>query len=256
TVEGLAGVRSQRRDNRRPKRDVGHEMSVHHVEMDPVGAGGGDRAHLLAELGEIRRQDRGRHDHRAHCAVCSSSIYTWAAGDEPHRWPDARAKSIPASSEASAGPCDFIIIAEMLVLINNLRYEFNSIAFCLEAAYGTRLLKGTLDAERIASPSQAAGSRVHSHHAGSRRRDAQPRHAVLDRQGLERDASRGDESLLSGQAAVSAAACRHDLEVPRDDRVSRRDGAAARPRPDRPYQSGWPQARDFADHLRLAAPHP
>ena len=28
--------------------------------------------------------------------------------------------------------------------------------------------------------------------------------------------------------AVPAAACRYDLEVPRDDRVSRRDGAAAR----------------------------
>jgi hypothetical protein len=33
-------------------------MSVHHVDVDPVGAGGLDRAHLLAELGEVGGQDR------------------------------------------------------------------------------------------------------------------------------------------------------------------------------------------------------
>ena len=33
-------------------------MAVHDVDMDPVGAGGVDRAHLLAELGEVGGQDR------------------------------------------------------------------------------------------------------------------------------------------------------------------------------------------------------
>ena len=40
-------------------------MAVHDVDMDPVGAGGIDRAHLLAELGEVGGQDRRRDDERA-----------------------------------------------------------------------------------------------------------------------------------------------------------------------------------------------
>src|ERR1700722_565125 len=130
------------------------------------------------------------------------------------------------------------------------------IAFGLEAPYVPPLVKGTLDAERIASPSQAAGGRVHSHHAGSCRRDAQSRDALLDRQRFERHAPCGDEGLLSGQAAVSAAARRHDLEVPGDDRLPRRNSTPSRPRSDRPYQPGWGEAWDFAGRLRLAAPYP
>ena len=34
-------------------------MAVHHVDVDPVGAGLVDRAHFLAELGEVGGQDRG-----------------------------------------------------------------------------------------------------------------------------------------------------------------------------------------------------
>ena len=95
-----------------------------------------------------------------------------------------------------------------------------------------------------------------SHHAGSCRRNAQPRDALFDRQGFERHAACGDEGVPSGQAAVPAAPCRHDLEIPRDDRLPRRDGAPAWPRSDRPHQPGRRQARDFADRLGLAAAHP
>ena len=35
-------------------------MAVHHVDMDPVGAGRVDRAHLLAQPREIGGEDRGR----------------------------------------------------------------------------------------------------------------------------------------------------------------------------------------------------
>ena len=56
-VERLVGERPQRRDDRRPESDVGDEMPIHHVEMDPVRARRGDRAHFFAELGEIRRQN-------------------------------------------------------------------------------------------------------------------------------------------------------------------------------------------------------
>lgn len=63
-VEDLVGMRAQRRDDRRPERYVGYEMPVHRVEMNPVGARGGDGAHLLAEPGEVRGQNRRRDDHR------------------------------------------------------------------------------------------------------------------------------------------------------------------------------------------------
>ena len=36
-----------------PDGDVRHEMAVHHVDMNPVGAGGIDGAHLLAEPREV-----------------------------------------------------------------------------------------------------------------------------------------------------------------------------------------------------------
>ena len=46
------------------------------------------------------------------------------------------------------------------------------------------------------------------------------------------------KAFWPGKPPFPAAACRHDVEVPRDDRLPRRDGAAARARPDRPHQPG------------------
>ena len=63
------------------------------------------------------------------------------------------------------------------------------------------------------------------------------------------------EGVLSGQAAVSAAACRHDLEVPRDDRLPRPRGEAARARPDRPHQRARRARRHLSDHPRQRALH-
>ena len=61
-VEDLLGVRAHRLDDVGAVGNVGHEMPVHHVEMDPVGAGRVDGADFFAQFGEIRRQDRGRDD--------------------------------------------------------------------------------------------------------------------------------------------------------------------------------------------------
>ena len=58
-------MRAQRLHHVGAEGDVRHEMPVHHVEMDPVGAGGLDRAHLLAQLGEVGGQDRRRDEERA-----------------------------------------------------------------------------------------------------------------------------------------------------------------------------------------------
>ena len=57
-VERLGGVWAQRLHHCRAKGDVGHEMPVHHVDMNPVGTGGIDRAHFLAQAGEVGRKDR------------------------------------------------------------------------------------------------------------------------------------------------------------------------------------------------------
>jgi len=57
-VEHFLGVAAQRFYRIRADRDVGHEVAVHHVDMDPIGAGRIHRAYFLAELGEVRRQDR------------------------------------------------------------------------------------------------------------------------------------------------------------------------------------------------------
>jgi hypothetical protein len=43
-------------------------MAVHDVHVDPVGTGLVDGADLVAELGEIRRQDGRRDDQRARCS--------------------------------------------------------------------------------------------------------------------------------------------------------------------------------------------
>ncbi len=59
-IERLFGARPDVPDHRRTEGDVRHEMSVHHIEMDPVGAGSVDRLDLLAEAGEIGGEDRGR----------------------------------------------------------------------------------------------------------------------------------------------------------------------------------------------------
>ena len=42
-------------DEARAERDVGHEVPVHDVNMNPVASGVVDRSDLLAEAGEIGR---------------------------------------------------------------------------------------------------------------------------------------------------------------------------------------------------------
>ena len=64
-VEDLLGVRAHRLDDIGAVGNVGDEMPVHHVKMDPVGTGRIDGADLLAELGEIGSQDRRRDDEGA-----------------------------------------------------------------------------------------------------------------------------------------------------------------------------------------------
>ena len=59
-VERLFGVGPKRLHHRRSDGDVGHEMAVHHIDMDEIGARRLDRLDLRAQPGKIGRQDRRR----------------------------------------------------------------------------------------------------------------------------------------------------------------------------------------------------
>src|SRR5690606_8605458 len=58
-VERKAGVRAQGFHHVRADGQVGHEMAVHDVDVDPVGARRLQGADLLAQLGEVAGQDGG-----------------------------------------------------------------------------------------------------------------------------------------------------------------------------------------------------
>jgi hypothetical protein len=55
-VERQAAVRPQAFQDRRSEADIGHEMPIHHIEMQPVGSRRLDRPHFVAESGEVGRQ--------------------------------------------------------------------------------------------------------------------------------------------------------------------------------------------------------
>jgi hypothetical protein len=65
-VEDLVGAVAHSLDDRRAEGDVGHVVPVHHVEMNPVGAGFDNRLDLVAKSGEIGRQHRRRDDGLCH----------------------------------------------------------------------------------------------------------------------------------------------------------------------------------------------
>jgi hypothetical protein len=57
-VEGQGRMGTQRVYHHRADGQIGHEMPVHHVDMDPVGARRLDAAHLFTQLREVGAQDR------------------------------------------------------------------------------------------------------------------------------------------------------------------------------------------------------
>ena len=65
----------------------------------------------------------------------------------------------------------------------------------------------------------------------------------------------GAQSLLSGTLAISFAACRHHVEVPRNDLLSRRDGAPAWSKFAGLREPGWGQAGHQPDRIWFGNPH-
>ena len=108
---------------------------------------------------------------------------------------------------------------------------------------GRRASAGAARMTAALTPSRPARGREHPHFPRGCRAVPPAGAALFDRQGFHRAAAPGAQGVLSGQAAVPAAACRHHLEVPRHDRLPRSHGARARPRPDRAHQPGGRRAR-------------
>jgi hypothetical protein len=63
-IEHFPGVGAQRLHHIGADRDVGHEVPVHDIDMNPIRTGRIDGAHLVAELCEVGGQDRRRYDER------------------------------------------------------------------------------------------------------------------------------------------------------------------------------------------------
>ena len=55
-VDRQVGQPPKRGDDVRPKGDVGHEVAVHDVEMQPVDTGALELAHDAVEVAEVGRQ--------------------------------------------------------------------------------------------------------------------------------------------------------------------------------------------------------
>ena len=87
-VERHVGRRQQRLDHRQPEGQVRHEVRVHHVDVQPVGAvptGVGDGRGLVGQPREVRRQDA-RGDHRMHVARvrrAGAAVRTPGGADRP-----------------------------------------------------------------------------------------------------------------------------------------------------------------------------
>ena len=59
-VERQPGAGTQALQDRRAEADVRHEMAIHHVEMQPIGAGCFDRCHFVLQSREVGREDARR----------------------------------------------------------------------------------------------------------------------------------------------------------------------------------------------------
>src|ERR1700682_5662434 len=61
-------------NHQRSEREIGDEMAVHHVHLDPVRASGFGLLHLFGQSAHIGRQDRGNYLDPSHCPAAARSI--------------------------------------------------------------------------------------------------------------------------------------------------------------------------------------
>lgn len=105
-VERLGGDAAHRLHDRGAERDVGHEMPVHDVDMDPVGAGRIDGADLLTQFGEVGGQDRGGDADGLHeCVLAGDSRGAKAFNPPPKRGRNDQARFRRVMKKPSQPPC-------------------------------------------------------------------------------------------------------------------------------------------------------
>ena len=102
-VEGLFRMRAKRLHHAGADSQVRHEMPVHDIDVNPVGARFVDRAYFLAKLGEVGGEDRRRDKRASHRPI---------SGHQPRRTSRAMKKpSSPPSASSRPGrirtqPCE------------------------------------------------------------------------------------------------------------------------------------------------------
>jgi hypothetical protein len=74
-VERQRGGRARRRDDQRADGEVRDEVAVHHVDVNPVGPGGGNGGDLLAQAAEVAGENRGGDEQVGH----RRASYHWYA---------------------------------------------------------------------------------------------------------------------------------------------------------------------------------
>ena len=103
----------------------------------------------------------------------------------------------------------------------------------------------------------APGTRVggRGDHSGGRGGRRPARHALLDRRGFVRTPAPCAQGVLARASAHAPAACRHHLEVSRDDRLSRPCHGPARRPARRPHQPGRREGGDWSVPAWLGTLH-
>src|SRR5207302_9880766 len=98
-LERKLGHAAHRLEDRRTHGQVGHEVAVHDVDLDPVGAAGLRLRHLVAQPEEVGRKDRGDDlDAPAHAAAAWSTSHSASGISPAGTWPAWARRSASAFS--------------------------------------------------------------------------------------------------------------------------------------------------------------
>ena len=102
-VQWQGRVRTNGGDHGGPDGEVRHEPSVHDIDVDGVGAGGGRLAHDLAQAGEVGGEDRRSELRRAHGPTRSACTRAASRRSASSSAAATRAGAVPpATSRAAA----------------------------------------------------------------------------------------------------------------------------------------------------------
>src|SRR6185312_10878004 len=101
-VERTVGDFPKRPDHRCPEGEIGHEVAVHHVHVNPLRAAGDGLLHLLPQPSQIGAEHTGRNSY-AHWPPPGPPLTTRSTADPLGR-PAPDAGRVASTTPASCGP--------------------------------------------------------------------------------------------------------------------------------------------------------